>query len=115
MAYITQDMKKEIVAEVKKVLPKSWKVSFRIRHYSTLIMTIKSAPIDLSNGKGNITVNVSRNDYDENTNKVLRDVWAAMNKGNYDNSDIQSDYFDVGYYAYIHAGSWDKAFQVSQR
>jgi len=47
MAYMNQEKKKAIVARVRKVLPKGWKCSFRVRNYSTLVMTIQSAPIDL--------------------------------------------------------------------
>ena len=40
---------------------------------------------------------------------------AAMNGAgsafaNYDNSDIQTDYFDIGWYVDINVGKWDKPF-----
>lgn len=44
MAYMNQELKKEIVAEVKKVLPKGWKVSFKVEHHSKLICTVKEMP-----------------------------------------------------------------------
>jgi hypothetical protein len=35
-----------------------------------------------------------------------------MNDGNHDNSDIQSDYFDVGWYISINVGRWDKPYEL---
>jgi hypothetical protein len=35
-----------------------------------------------------------------------------MNDGNYDNSDIQSDYFSVGWYIDVNVGKWDKPYTV---
>jgi len=37
-----------------------------------------------------------------------------MNIGNHDNSDIQTDYFDVGWYKDINIGSWKTPYQVSK-
>lgn len=44
MAYVSKELKKEIVAEVKKVLPKGWKVTFRVDDSSTLICTVREMP-----------------------------------------------------------------------
>ncbi|TNH00108.1 hypothetical protein FHQ22_12295, partial [Pasteurellaceae bacterium Phil31] len=44
MAYVSQENKKEIIAEVKKVLPKGWKATFKVQNSSTLICTIKEMP-----------------------------------------------------------------------
>ena len=35
-----------------------------------------------------------------------------MDVGNYDNSDVQTDYFDTGWYIDINIGSWDKPYTV---
>jgi hypothetical protein len=40
----------------------------------------------------------------------LKEVFTAMNKGNHNNSDIQTDYFDVGWYVDVNIGSWDKPY-----
>ena len=37
-----------------------------------------------------------------------------INDGNWDNSDVQSDYFDVGWYTDLKVGSWNKTFEVSK-
>jgi hypothetical protein len=32
--------------------------------------------------------------------------------GNHDRSDIQSDYFDVGWYVDVNIGSWNRPYEV---
>jgi len=41
----------------------------------------------------------------------LREVLAAMNDGNWDQSDIQSDYFNVGWYVDVNIGKWNKPYE----
>jgi hypothetical protein len=42
----------------------------------------------------------------------LQEIKAAMNDGNYDNSNAQIDYFSVGWYVNVNAGQWDKPYQM---
>ena len=42
----------------------------------------------------------------------LSEVIPAMNEGNHDNSDIMTDYFDVGWYISVNIGRWDKPYIV---
>ena len=42
----------------------------------------------------------------------LLELFQAMNKGNHDNSDIMTDYFDVGWYVDVNIGKWDKPYIV---
>jgi len=39
--------------------------------------------------------------FSDEINEIFRKVAKIMSEGNYDNSDIQSDYFDIGYYSHI--------------
>lgn len=43
---------------------------------------------------------------------TFKKLFDAMNTNNYDNSDIMTDYFDVGHYVDIQIGKWNKPFQV---
>lgn len=123
MAYMNKEKKAKIVEAVKAVLPKGWKATFAIRHYSTIVCTIRSAPLDLKNA-----FHRARDDWDFLTintyhaekqckNKDIADklekIIAALNLDNYDNSDIMTDYFDVGHYVDLQFGSWDKPFKNS--
>jgi hypothetical protein len=44
--------------------------------------------------------------------EMLQQVTEISNRHNWDNSDIQSDYFDVGYYFSLHIGKWDRPFEI---
>ena len=49
MAYVSQDRKKKLVAECKKVLAKyGVKATFRVRHHSTLVCTLREGGIDFA-------------------------------------------------------------------
>src|SRR5690606_40972107 len=47
---------------------------------------------------------------DECVADVMERIVAALNTGNWDRSDIQTDYFDVGHYVDLRIGTWDKPF-----
>jgi hypothetical protein len=123
MAYMSQENKKKITAELKKVIPTSWKWSLAVLHHSTLRLTIASAPVDLlkmNTGANNTGVGyTSPNEYyleREFSGELLctfQDIRNAMNTGNHDRSDSQSDYFDVGWYIDIRIGSWEKPFKCT--
>lgn len=134
MAYMSQQKKKEIAVELKKVMPCGWKYSLGVDHHSTLVLTISQAPVDLvaeyaahaiRRGK---TINaaeiyanaksISCNPYwfedqfeGERLDQMLA-IRSAMNSGNHDRSDISTDYFDVGWYIDINFGRGDKPFRV---
>ena len=43
-------------------------------------------------------------------NKLLTEITKIVQKYNYDNSDVQTDYFDVNYYVHMNVGSYDRPF-----
>ena len=47
MAYMNQEKKAKIAAALKTVVPKGWKYSLAVRNHSSIVMNIKSAPVDL--------------------------------------------------------------------
>ncbi|MFA5790639.1 MAG: LPD29 domain-containing protein [Caldisericia bacterium] len=49
--------------------------------------------------------------YTDECKKVLQRVKELTDEYNYDNSDVQSDYFDVNFYLHLHIGEWDKPFR----
>jgi hypothetical protein len=53
-----------------------------------------------------------QNHFSGTAKKFLNEVMAAMNAGNHDNSDIQTDYFDVGWYVDVNIGQWNKPYEV---
>lgn len=112
MAYASKELKAKVAAKLKTIMPKGWKYSLAIRHYSTLVLTISKAPVDL-----NVIAPKGINMYhfhggltDAQYLPLFKDIVAAMNTDNYDRSDIQSDYFDVGHYVNIGIGKYEKPF-----
>ena len=117
MDYMDQTKKAAIAAALKKVVPAGWKYSLRVRNHLSIDMTIQSAPVDLLAAFGD-HYQVNTYHYDRHLEKngradlvpVFDAIVAALNLGNHDNSDIQTDYFDVGHYVTLSIGRWDKPF-----
>lgn len=127
MAYISQEKKKALEPKIKEINKKyGIKARLGIRHHSTLVLRISSGKIDFIKNYNE----TSRNDriadtyIDINTYyykdsfsaealDYLREVIDVMNTDNYNNSDIQTDYFNVGHYVDVKVGDWDKPYVVT--
>ena len=121
MAYIDQTKKASIAKALKGIIPQGWKYSLAIRHHSTLVLTITGAPLDLIalyGVEGRTELNVNRHHYathcaDECLRDTLGAILDALNAGNHDRSDLQTDYFDVGWYVDVRIGAWNRPFAVT--
>lgn len=125
MAYMNQERKKQIEGNVKSILKKyGVKGSLRVWNHSTLVLTVRSGAVDFfgeytgephwNDGRHQMGINVYH--YEKHFRegaavRFLDEVYNAMMDGNHDNSDIQSDYFDVGWYVDIQIGKWDKPYE----
>jgi hypothetical protein len=135
MAYMNQERKAARAPAIKAVLKKyGVKGSLSVRNHSTLVLTLKSGKIDFIGNSnrvcGNDHYQVSRGftpntsgysdvnpywfkeHYDGKALSFLKEVFAIMNNGNHDNSDIQTDYFDVGWYSDVNIGKWNNPYIV---
>jgi hypothetical protein len=115
---MSQDRKKELTPAIKAVLKKyNLKGSISVDNYSSLIVTISSGDIDFlkDSGRGHISVNTSwiEDHFTGRANDCLLELKAAMMTGNHDNSDIMTDYFDVGWYIDIKIGKWNKPYNYT--
>lgn len=131
MAYFTQDMKSELVQRLKNSFP-DWKFSVSVKDASSVIVKIKSAPIDLwsnfvenvgkenlygDNGYTSINQYYLENQFDGVALEEMQRLRSHINlegskNANYSNSDVRSDYTDVGYYYSIKIGySNEKVFE----
>ena len=127
MAYMSQDHKARIAAELKKVVPKGWKYTLAGRHHSTIVMTIASAPVDLIAAQKRIDdhdrkrkyVQVNERHPEHNFDGALLEIFekilAALNLDNHDRSDLMTDYFDVGHYVDLNIGRWNKPFVATAK
>lgn len=127
MAYITQEQKKAMQPKIKEINKKyGIKATLGIRHHSTIVLRISSGKIDFIKNYNE----TSRNDrivdtyIDVNTYyykdsfsgdalEYLKEVNEVLNTDNYDNSDSQTDYFNVGHYVDIKVGNWEKPYEFT--
>lgn len=132
MAYMNQEKKAKIAPNVKSVLKKyGVKGTLSVCNRVTLVMTVTQGPIDfIANfnevnadkivnkvcGKAVDSLNVNPYWYHEHFSgkalSFLKELLPAMNAGNHDNSDVQTDYFDVGWYVDVNIGRWNKPYRV---
>jgi len=132
MAYVSPELKAKLAPTIKAILKKyNVKGSIAVRNHSTLVLNVKSAPIDFiadfnetakqryASGDrreaiGHIQVNEYhyKQHFSGKAKQFLTEVITAMNDGNFDHSDSQSDYFCVGWYVNVNIGKWDKNFVV---
>ncbi len=106
MAYITS----QEVAQIRKTLKARFpnlKLSVTRRNHSTVDVDILAG--DLHFTKPYEQINHYYLDKYENA-ETLQIITDICMKGNHDNSDSQSDYFDVGWYFSLSVGRWDKPY-----
>ena len=125
MAYMDQERKAKLAANLKQVVPAGWKYSLAVRNHSTIVMNISAAPVNLIaafkpseyfNPETATHADVNPYHYekhfaDEAVSDVFSKIFTALNDGNHDRSDTQTDYFDVGWYVDVNIGRWNKPFQ----
>lgn len=141
MAYVSQETKAKIVAAVKPILKKyGLKATFAVRNHSTISVNIKSGKIDFIENYIATDVNVLHGrkmaqdqiDYIRKNKSLdvnpywfhehfsgkakaaLTEIFAAIKKGGswYDESDIQTDYFNTAFYMDVNVGKWNKPYLV---
>lgn len=133
MAYMSQERKAQLAPAIKAVLKQyGLKGSISVHNHSTLVVTLKSGKIDFIGNMYAIAMqrpdtHYAREQAPKPTHIDVNTYWiadnytgqardcllalkAAMMTGNHDNSDVQTDYFDVGWYIDIDVGKWDKPY-----
>lgn len=138
MAYITQEMKRELAPGINNVLKKyGCKGSISTPNRTSLCVTISQGPIDFigkanKEGKehsewtgrtfypieGSYQANPQRyaENYDgplDKADQFLNELRDAM-RGTlyYNNDDMMTDYFDSAYFMSINIGKWNKHYQL---
>ena len=118
MAYVSQDDKKKLAPAINAVLNKyGMKGSIRVRHHSTLVVTVKSGAIDFSDYmRGEAYTDVNTYWIDQHYSGIARDflneLLDAMKGPNYfNNDDAMTDYFHRSHYTDITIGTaWNKPY-----
>jgi len=132
MAYMNQEKKAKIAALLKPVLAKyGLKGSLAVHNHSTIRLTVKSGKIDfienyLEDGKctdeafvrkyGTLDVNPYwfQDHFTGEAKAFLTEAFAALKGADYyDESDIQTDYFNTAYYFGLQVGKWSKPYVLT--
>lgn len=135
MAYMNQERKAKIAPAVKAILKRYGVKGTLSTDRLSISLNIKSGSLDFI-GNYNETVErqpggfrngspalnyIQINNYwyrdlfsDKVIVKFLEEILGALNDGNHDNSDIMTDYFDVGWYVHVYVGKWNKPYTVEK-
>ena len=124
MAYVSQEMKKELAPAIKAVLKKyRMKGSIAVNNHSTLEVNLSEGYVDcISKGErilglGGVSksVNVYHIDewYEGVAKNFLNELLNAMKGPKYfNNDDAMTDYFSRSHYTDINIGKWNKEFKL---
>lgn len=133
MAYVSKELKAQLAPVIKAICKKyNIKATIAVAHHSTLVLNISQGPIDFignynkvagqeyqhashfNQAKEYIQVNTYHYNkhFDGTALAFLSEVIPAMNTGNWDKSDIQTDYFNVGWYISVNIGRYGKPYAV---
>lgn len=132
MAYMSQENKKELAPGIKAVLKKyGMKGSIGVRHHSTLVVRIKSGDLNMMREINRADremrelhphlneyqplsyANLHRHSsgkYQGIVGQFIDELIDAMMIGNFDKSDIMSDYHHVGWYIDINIGDYSTPY-----
>jgi hypothetical protein len=131
---MSQEKKAKIAAALKGVVPKDWKYSLAVDNHSTLVFTVSAGPkgplerpayvgYDGQHHEAGMVSGAYRQINKYHLDKCFpkgpvleaaQKIMATINEagGNYDNSDLMTDYHDVGFYVDFNVGRWNKPFKV---
>ena len=139
MAYFSQEKKAKIAPVVKAICKKyNIKASLAVRNHSTLCLNLRQGEIDFVENfietdsrvlhgrkmspdriayiRKSKSLDVNPYWFQEHFSgralEFLKEIFAAMNAGNHDRSDAQTDYFDVGWYVDIKIGRWNQSYAL---
>lgn len=116
MAYMNQEKKAALAPAIKEICRRHGvKASLAVHNHSTLVLNIKSGVIDFGGDRHQVNPYWFHEHYVDRPAALafLKEVIPAMNVGNHNRSDIQSDYFDVGWYIDVNVGQWNKPYQLT--
>jgi hypothetical protein len=122
MAYMNQEKKAKIAANLKPILKKfGVKGSLSVRNHLAICLTITEGKIDFAKDYGadsKFGIQVNPYWYQEHftgrAKEFLSEAIPAMYSADYyDNTDAQIDYFDTAYYVDVNIGKWNKQYKVT--
>ena len=130
MAYVSAETKARIAPKLRAIAKKyGLKATVAALPHRALVLNISGGKIDfITNHNETLAIHghhstvrdhISVNTYHYPSHftgealAFLTEAVAAINDGNHDNSDTQTDYFDVGWYTNINIGRWNKPYTLT--
>jgi len=116
MAYFNQERKKAMQPRIKAILDRyGMKGSLSVDHHSTVVLTLTAGKLNFefeNEDRRHLSVNPYwfKEHFKGEQLEFLTEVFAVLNDGNWDRSDSQVDYFDVGWYVDVNVGRWNKPY-----
>lgn len=114
MAYMSKEHAATIRNNLKKNFP-NFKFSVTIHHHSSINVSLMKSPLDFSKDiedSGHEYIQLNQYYFERYSHSdTLEQIYQIINEGNYNKSDIQTDYFDVGFYVHFNIGQYDKPYQ----
>lgn len=117
MAYVSQELKTQLVAAVKAELAKvlkgdKLKVTFSVRHHSEIVATISEGTIDFGTTYQQVNHYYIDNHFSGKAAEVLNAIKRGLSAKHWDESDAMTDYFNCAYYMSINIGKWNKGYET---
>ena len=120
MAYVSQEMKKELAVGIKKVLKKyGCKGNIGVKNHMSLYVDVMEGPIDFKHTHGDGYTQVNTYWIDDHWSGVAKDFLNELltemkGKKYFNNDDIQTDYFCRSHYTDINIGKWNKPYKITK-
>lgn len=113
MAYFSQEQKKAMAPKIKALLKRyGMKGSLSVQRHSSVILTLKSGPIDFGAAEG-VNVYWIADHYADRPyvrDFLLEAVKILKGPDYFDETDIQTDYFHTSHYYDIKLGKWNQPY-----
>ena len=111
MAYMNVERKNQLAPGIKKVLAEYGMKGTIAKDDYALNVNLKSGPIDF--GTDSVNEYHIASHFTGVAKEFLLKLKDAMMIGNHNNSRIEIDYFDVGWYISINVGKWNKPYEMT--
>jgi len=114
VAYMNQERKAKIAANLKPVLKKyGVKGTLSVRDHMVIVLTLKSGKINFGSTRDQVNTYWFHEHYEGKAKKFLTEAMRALKGADwYDNTQAEIDYFDTAYYIDINIGKWNKPYLV---
>lgn len=121
MAWASKELKDRVAPKLRE-LAKSYGVSATVaRNHGTLVLNVQKGKLDFATDYNNTshlsTIQVNpyavKEQFNDKSQEFLLKALEIMNDGNWDRSDMMTDYWDIGWYCDINIGKWDRPYTLT--